>query len=332
MLFKLDQQKQTVTKTTKLTLADIGWKEEDLQQLLYNNLDKVFPDDDLLLIMQSRKWQEEPDLMAIDSEGNLNIFELKAWESQDFNLLQALRYGQIFGQYNYDLLNQLFKKFNPSSNHLLDNVNEKFSTTLTADQINNKQKFIVITNGTDHRTRQSINYWASQGLHIQSWIYRLHKVDEEILIEFDRFKILDNPFEDLQGGYYILNTNKQGGYDDEEDMLKEGKAAAYFEPWKYKIEYLQKGDTVFLYSSGVGIVAKGIATGELKKKDYQDNEEHDDEEYYQKLKNFKILDKPISAAEIKRIGETDYVFMQTMFGIDEDTGKKLWDYEIINSK
>lgn len=326
MLFILDKEKHSVTKTTKLTLATIGWKEIDLQKLLYDNLEKIFPDDDLLLIMHSRNWQEEPDLMAIDKEGNLNIFELKAWESQDFNLLQALRYGQIFGQHNYDLLNQLFKKFNPSASDLLVAINSKFSVSLTAEQINKKQKFIVITNGTDHKTRQSINYWASQGIQIQSWIYRLHKTDSQVLLEFERFKILDNPFEDLQGGYYILNTNRQGGIEDEEEMLKEKKAAAYFEPWKNKIEYLRKGDTVFLYSSGTGIIAKGIATGELKKKNYRNNIEHEDEEHFQKLKDFKVLSKPISAPEIKKIGETDYVFMQTMFGVDEQTGKKLWDY------
>jgi hypothetical protein len=146
------------------------------------------------------------------------------------------------------------------------------------------------------------------------------------LIEFDKLKVLDNPFEDLQGGFYILNTNIQNGKEDDEEMLREGKAAAYFEPWKYKINYLRKGDTVFLYRSGVGIVAKGIATGEVRAKKYRDNPEHEDEEYYQKLKNFKILAKPISAGEIKKIGETSYVFMQTMFGIDEDTGKMLWEY------
>ncbi len=327
MLFILNKDKHSANKTTKLTLAQIGWKEEDLQTLLYENLDQIFPDDDLQLIMQSRKWQEEPDLMAIDSEGDLNIFELKAWESQDFNLLQALRYGQIFGQHSYDLLNGLFKKFNPSASDLLQTVNEKFSVSLTEEQINRKQKFIIITNGTDHKTRQSIQYWASQGLNIQSWIYRLHKVDNHVLIEFDKFKILDNPFEDLQGGYYILNTNRQGGIEDDEEMLREGKAAAYFEPWKYKIEYLCKGDTVFLYRSEVGIVAKGIATGELKKKNYRNNPDHEEEEYFQKLKDFKVLEKPISAAEIKRIGETNYVFMQTLFGIDEETGKLLWEYE-----
>src|SRR5438477_3463057 len=321
MLFILDKKNHSAQRTQKVTLAAIGWKEEDLQKLLYDNLAKIFPDDDLLLIMQSRKWQEEPDLMAIDKAGDLNIFELKAWGAKDFNLLQALRYGQIFGQHNYGLLNQTFQKFNPSASDLLKTLNDKFSVLLTADQINTKQKFIIITNGTNYKTRQTINYWASQGLNIQSWIYRLHQVDKEVFIEFDKFKVLDNPFEDLEEGYYILNTNTQGGREDEDEMLDQGKAAAYFEPWKYKIEYLKKEDTVFLYSSGEGIIAKGVATGEVKKKDYRNNPEHNNEEYYQKLKDFKILDKPIPAAEIKKIGEVNYVFMQTMFAIDCETGK-----------
>lgn len=47
--------------------------------------------------MQPRKWQEKPDLMALDREGNLYIFEIKVWESRNENLLQILRYGQLFG-------------------------------------------------------------------------------------------------------------------------------------------------------------------------------------------------------------------------------------------
>jgi len=299
-----------------------------LQLLLFDNLNKVFPEEDLLIIMQSKPWQEEPDLMAIDSEGNLNIFELKAWESESSNLLQVLRYGQIYGQYNYDLLNQLFKKSRKITRELLECVNDQFSTSLTEEKINQKQKFILITNGVDYKTRQSIDYWASQGLDIQSWIYRIHKVGEQILIEFDKFKLNDNPFEDLQGKYYILNTNMQGGSEDGEDMLKNKKAAAYFDPWKKKIDYLSKGDTVFLYQNRVGIVAKGIvATEALRKKNYRDNPEYEDEEYYKELKDFKILAKTISASEIKKIGKTNYRFMQTMFSIDNETGEELWKKE-----
>ena len=51
--------------------------------------------------MQSRRWQEEPDLMAVDKNGYLYIFELKAWESHPSNLLQVLRYAQLYGPSKY---------------------------------------------------------------------------------------------------------------------------------------------------------------------------------------------------------------------------------------
>ena len=137
-------------------LFDIGWKEENFQHLLFKNLEKVLQDEELLLIMQSKKWQEQTDLMALDSNGDLYIFELKAWESQEYNLLQALRYGQICGQYSYEALNELFLKFFPESQHLLKSLNGKFGTSVTADQINRKQHFIVLTNGLDFKTRQAI--------------------------------------------------------------------------------------------------------------------------------------------------------------------------------
>ena len=94
----------TIDKTTHLTVKKIGSRlqqfdlnERGLQDILFKSLDRLFPDDELILCMQSRRWQEEPDLMAIDKNGHPFIFELKAWESHPSNLLQVLRYGQLFG-------------------------------------------------------------------------------------------------------------------------------------------------------------------------------------------------------------------------------------------
>jgi len=335
MLFILDTnpEKTSLQKTTNIQLKDIEWKEENLQTLIYDNIAQIFPEEDLLLISQSIRGQEAPDLMAIDKEGNLNIFELKAWESKDLNLLQALRYGQIYGQFKYDALNEMYKKFNPSANSLLQSVNNKFSIKLSEDQINTTQHFIIITNGLDHKTRKAIKYWSGLGLSVQGWIYRLHHINETYLIEFDRFKVNDNPIEDLQGGYYILNTNIQSGDIDEREMLEHSKAAAYFDPWKNKIKNLSKGDTVFLYRSGKGIIAMGIATGDVKVKNYRDEEKYQNEEYYQKLNNFMILKKPITASDIKQIGKSNFVFMQTLFALDSETGNALWKrgYEIDNN-
>jgi len=211
MIFDLHKNDYQINRRKGIRLNDIGWKEENFQKMMYENLDVLLPEDELLLIMQSRKWQEEPDLMAIDKNGDLFIFELKAWESQDVNLLQVLRYGQIFGQNSYADLNELYSKFFPGNQGLLDALNEKFSVDLKEDNINQRQKFILITNGLDFKTRAAIQYWSEQGINISSWIYKLYFTDKQILLDFETFRKTPNPYEDIDEGYYILNTNIQGG-------------------------------------------------------------------------------------------------------------------------
>lgn len=327
MIFILNKSDHNIRRVQRSRLFDIGWKEENLQRLLFKNLEKVLQDEELLLLMQSRKWQEEPDLMAMDSNGDLYIFELKAWESHEYNLLQALRYGQIYGQYSYESLNDLFTKCFPESQNLLKALNNKFGTNLTADSINTRQHFIVITNGLDFKTRQAILYWSEKGIYIRSWIYRIYKLSEDnVLLEFDTFRIREDPYEDVEQGYYILNTNYANNPECDKDMVDNQKAAAYYDPWKRNIERLKKGDKVFLYRSGEGIVAMGIASGKREKKPYPGCKEPEDDEYFMKLDKFKKLIRSLPAAEIKRITEVNYRFMSTMFAVDKDSGDRLWEY------
>lgn len=327
MLFKLNKEQSTIQRVQRNHLSDFEWKEENFQRLIFDNLEKILQDEELLLIMQSRKWQEEPDLMAIDDNGDLYIFELKAWESEESNLLQALRYGQIYGQYSYEQLNELFIKFFPGHKSLLGRLNDKFETDLKLENINTKQHFITITNGLDFKTRNAALYWSQNGIDVRTWIYRLYKLgDNNILIEFDTFSAKDDPFEDVDEGFYILNTDYKSEPINDKDMIENQKAAAYFEPWKRNIERIKKGDKVFLYRSGKGIIALGLGSGKLEKKPYHDDEKHKDEEYCMKLNKFKELNEPLPASEIKKITGVNYRFMSTMFAIDTDSGNKLWDY------
>ena len=117
-------------------------------------------------------------------------------------------------------------------------------------------------------------------------------IGSEIYLEISPFAVRDNPFEDITGqGYYILNTDYRSDPKNHEDMLKNRKAAAYSTPWKYKIERLSKGDTVFLYQSGAGIVAVGKASGVLEKRSHG-NPQSPEEEYAMSLKQFILLDNP----------------------------------------
>lgn len=326
MLLKVNLQTKTAERIRGVSLQTFGIDERAFQEILYRSLDRLIPDDELLVFMQSRRWQEEPDLMAIDKEGRLFIFELKAWESRSENLLQVLRYGQLFGTYKYDDLDRFYRKFENEYRSLKEAHYALFGVDLSEEQFNRKQVFVVVTNGIDYKTREAIQYWRSQRIDVRPWIYRVYKGENsEMLLDISAFSSTDNPYEDIAEGYYILNTNIRNSQEDHDSMLTEQKAAAYFAPPKYKIQHLSKGDVVFLYQSGVGIVAVGTATGKLQMCSYHGNPDHKDEEYFMKLTQFHLFSQPLSAAEIKSITGVNHRFMSTMFGLDSQNGKKLYD-------
>ena len=164
MLLKVDTEKALATKARSVRLAHFGLDERGLQNILFHALDRLIPDDEFLLIMQSRHWREEPDLMALDAKGTLYIFELKAWESHSENILQALRYGKIYGQYNYEQLDQMFCTFYKGKKSLKDAHQATFDLSLDIEAFNKAQVFVVMTNGVDHKTREAVQYWRFQGL------------------------------------------------------------------------------------------------------------------------------------------------------------------------
>lgn len=327
MLLNINTKTHYTEKRRTERLQSFGLDERSLQDILFRSLDRLFPDDELILLMQSRMWQEEPDLMAVDKEGNLFIFELKAWESHSSNLLQVLRYGQMYGGMGYNELDAWFKKATDTSQSLRVAHKAKFGIDLPENEFNRKQVFVVMTNGLDYRTREAVQYWRTSKLDVRPWVYRIYSGGiDEMLLEMSPFRVSDNPYEDIAEGYYILNTNISNNEADHNMMLSEGKAAAFFDPWKYKIERLSRGDVVFLYQSGIGIVGVGEADGKLLKAPYNNDMAHPDEEYSMKLQRFQRLTKPLSASEIKKITGTSHVFMSTMFGLDAESGKILRKY------
>jgi len=266
--------------------------------------------------------------MALDRDGNLYIFEIKVWESRHENLLQALRYGQLNGALDYDGLNEIWKR-NAGSDRALGAAHEaKFEVQLRPEQFNPRQVFVVLTNGLDVETRRAVKYWRTTGLDVRPWIYRTYALGDQMLLEISPFRTADDPLEDQaegQGdGFYVVNTNSKEPADDAA-MLKEKKVAAFFAPWKLKIARLKRGDHIFLYRSGTGVVAVGKADGKLRKAAYHGNPEYKDEEYAMGLLEFALVDPPLSAAEVKTITSSPgLVFRQTMFSLDRESGEKLY--------
>lgn len=329
MLYKLNKalNREKYEKVKRVTLAEIGWKEKDLENLISNNIQDFISSNDLMPIFTERVRQEEPDILALDRNGDLYIFKLKRWSGKQENLLQVLRYGQIYGKSTYEELNYLYSKYQHNSNvNLMNDHSFYFGKSkfelMSEEDFNKKQHFLIVTNGVDQETIESIIYWKNNGLNIDAIIYWVFEIKNEYYIEFNMYSQIKD-FLEYENNCYVLNTNKKSNEKYTNEMLFEQKAAAYYPGWREKIQKFQKGDTVFLYENGAGIRAYGSATGVLNKKDCDGNKDY---EYYMNLDNFTILDQPLSASKMKEITGHGFNFRQTLFSISEEDSKLIIDY------
>ena len=74
MLYKLKENK--LESIAFEDFGSIGRKEKELESIFAQNLEMIYGEYGILFpIFQERQWKGEPDLCALDKEGNLIIFE-----------------------------------------------------------------------------------------------------------------------------------------------------------------------------------------------------------------------------------------------------------------
>lgn len=323
MLYQLQKATQDCRRIHRVTLTDAGWSEKDLESMVSKRIQEIIYSNELMTIFTERQWQEEPDILALDRKGDLYIFELKKWSSNQENLLQVLRYGQLFGGSGYDELNDLYRKRTAQNGDLYEAHKEYFGldndSRVQRENFNRHQHFVVMTNGLDQKTVEGILYWKKNGLNIDAVVYWVYELGGDYYIEFDMYSPVEG-FLVYESSNYVLNTNFSNSSEHHEAMLREHKAAAYIHGWKEKIDKLQKGDTVFLYQSGRGIVAYGWASGILETAPCGNEP---DGEHFQRLTSFRQLKTPMPASEMKKVTQQGFPFRTTMFSVSDESRDRL---------
>lgn len=338
MLYCLDRTNIEASQPAQIAnLSEFNIKEKDLEMFLRSRLSEVVSEDHLMLIGQERARQAEADLFALDKSGVLYLFELKRWRSQQENILQVLRYGQKFGRYSYSELENLAHRHGKLRGELSQAHTEFFQLErpLPKSDFNNDQVFVLVTNGVDAESISAVNYWLKKGVKIVCVPYSVYRVGGDPLISFQTY----NPDGDVVGdliaepthSHFIVNTNKSYMPDGWKDMLGDrtmGKASAFYGR-KFQIQRIPKRATVFLYHTGVGVIAKGQATSTFKEAAVRVGEAFDEgEEFLVPLKFDWALPqdawtKAPRASQInERIG-TSHRFRQTVFAIPQNMAQAI---------
>lgn len=332
MLYKLNTTDiQKSARTELASLSDWNLKEKHLEDFLGSRLTDVVFEDELMLIGQERAFQEEADLLALDKDGVLYIFELKRWEAKQENLLQVLRYGQKFGRYTYNELEGLARSRDTlSADKSLKAAHSAHfdGVSLEETDFNCDQVFVLVTNGADQETLSAASYWSSKGLKIVCMPYDVFKIDGEPYLQMRPYNPTGAAVVERNTGYYIVNTNASYMPNAWKDMIGEctiGKAAAYYGR-KNDICGIQRGSKVYLYHTRKGVIAKGEATSQYQ---VGNGEEHGKEEYYVPLqfewayKENEWESKAPTALEINQSLGTGHRFRRTVFSIREEMAAKI---------
>jgi len=328
MLYQFDKKSPaTAARVPIQSPAAFGVTEKDIEVFFAAHLHYLIPEDQLMLIGQERQWQEEADLFALDSKGRLYIFELKRWKSAAENLLQVMRYGQIFGRYKYAALQDLAHRHQKLEGELREKHKKHFQLDepLPESAFNHDQVFVVVTNGVDRDTLAAIQYWKEKGVRIDSLTYRFYPVGGKAYLWFDVYNPESEILVEENPGIYCVNTNATYVEDAWQDMLSKGRASAFYDR-KYAVSGIPKGSTVYLYHTGVGVIAKGKSTSPYLKDACDGNP---NEEFYVPLNFEWKLDDPsewhkaVKAWEINKALGTGHRFRQTSFGISSEMAKAI---------
>lgn len=331
MLYELNSRNPRLSAKVAIRSPEhFSLHEKDIENFVSSRLSEFVSEEHLMLIGQERKWQEEADLLALDKAGILYIFELKRWESNTENILQVMRYGQIFGRYPYADLQDLAQRQQKLEGSLREAHKKHFGldNAIEESSFNLKQHFVLVTHGVDADTISAADYWSRMGVKISCSPYRLYEIGGKPYIQFDTFNPIGDLVLETNTQYFIVNTNRTWMESSWEDMLgtrKEGKASAYYGR-KWTITNISANSIVYLYHTGVGVIAKGRATDSFKKTAYGNDV---DEEFYVPL-DFEWALAPsdwdemaVPAWEINSRLNTGHRFRQTVFTVSDEMARAI---------
>jgi hypothetical protein len=159
-------------KLTELSKSNLDL-EERLHKWLENDIKIILPDAILIGSKIKTDHSKEIDLLAIDSNGDLIVIELKKGTTPRDVIAQTLDYAAWVATLKVDDINAILQKQGRTET-IYELLNQNFEDGEEIE-INENQKILIVASDIDAITERVVSYLSSKGLNINAVTFNYYK-------------------------------------------------------------------------------------------------------------------------------------------------------------
>ncbi len=189
-LYRVDMEHETFAELSPVSTGELDVKEKHIEKWVVGMPEILFSDPDAVMIIAKEITGElQADVLAVDSQGNLIIVEIKRHWSDRNVIGQILDYAARLSEWDYEQFDQRWKtEGDENKGDLLDSFrkfieNDSFSEE---DFLKNRRLYILAA-GEDESMKRIISWLRDgYGVPIDFVPFGLYKVDNETFLRIGK--------------------------------------------------------------------------------------------------------------------------------------------------
>jgi hypothetical protein len=263
-VFATDLAKKTFDPLLPVSALDLKVKEKDIQSWIAEKPELLFTNPDAVLVIgQAGPGERMPDLLAVDSQGTLLVFEIKRDSPHPSAVGQLQDYAAALAEWTRDDFNRRWQQNPKARGRDLFEAFKDFSENpgFEASEFLENRRFFILASAEsteDEGMKRIVKFLRDNYRFPINFVpFQFYKRGRQHFLEIEKIDV--EPIDD-QGwkGDWSFNTNERYSPGAYKKMLKGGVIAisGYWNT-EQKLRSPRKGDRIFAYLNGKGIIAVG---------------------------------------------------------------------------
>ncbi|MEN6521454.1 MAG: hypothetical protein ABFD46_09955 [Armatimonadota bacterium] len=310
-IYRMGLKPEDTVQLVQRSASSLKVKEKQIENWMATKPELLFSNpESLQIIAQEVSGELMADILAVDSQGNLIIIEIKRESSDRGTVGQLLDYAARLASWNYDDFNRRWQNHTKTKNDLF----EEFKTFVEnpdfdKDDFLKDRRLFILASSEDESMKRIISWLRdTYAVPIDFVPFQFYEDNEQVYLDIAKIDIEPLTIRTKWSGDWFFNTNEtysKGAYS---VMLEQDVIAVYGyegDRGKEMISQPAVGERVFAYLNSYGIIAVGtIVDDEVFSANSVFGKQHE-KEFHRKVK-WETKVKPAQAVSSAQVSQWNY--------------------------